>query len=123
MGLISLVKGFQWPLFFECLTMAALRKLPIVFVVENNLWAIGMSHLRATTFDPEIWKKEPAFGMPGVHVDGMDVLNVREVALEAIGSARTGEEPTLVECETYRFRGHPLAKIDKIGYVGLGLFD
>ncbi|GMN42796.1 hypothetical protein TIFTF001_011990 [Ficus carica] len=99
--------------FFECLNMAALWKLPIVFVVENNLWAIGMSHLRATS-DPEIWKKGPAFGMPGVHVDGMDVLKVREVAKEAISRARRGEGPTLVECETYRFRGHSLADPDEL---------
>uniref|UniRef100_A0A803NTQ0 Pyruvate dehydrogenase E1 component subunit alpha n=1 Tax=Cannabis sativa TaxID=3483 RepID=A0A803NTQ0_CANSA len=99
--------------FFECLNMAALWKLPIIFVVENNLWAIGMSHLRSTS-DPEIWKKGPAFGMPGVHVDGMDVLKVREVAKEAIGRARRGEGPTLVECETYRFRGHSLADPDEL---------
>ncbi|TYG90898.1 hypothetical protein ES288_A12G219800v1, partial [Gossypium darwinii] len=99
--------------FYECLNMAALWKLPIVFVVENNLWAIGMSHLRATSV-PQIYKKGPAFGMPGVHVDGMDVLKVREVAKEAIGRARRGEGPTLVECETYRFRGHSLADPDKL---------
>ncbi|XAR70114.1 Pyruvate dehydrogenase (acetyl-transferring) [Bertholletia excelsa] len=99
--------------FFECLNMAALWKLPIVFVVENNLWAIGMSHLRATS-DPQIWKKGPAFGMPGVHVDGMDVLKVRAVAKEAIERARRGEGPTLVECETYRFRGHSLADPDEL---------
>ncbi|QCE13364.1 pyruvate dehydrogenase E1 component subunit alpha-3, chloroplastic-like [Vigna unguiculata] len=99
--------------FYECLNMAALWKLPIVFVVENNLWAIGMSHLRSTS-DPQIWKKGPAFGMPGVHVDGMDVLKVREVAKEAIGRARRGEGPTLVECETYRFRGHSLADPDEL---------
>ncbi|CAL5383225.1 unnamed protein product [Camellia sinensis] len=99
--------------FFECLNMAALWKLPIVFVVENNLWAIGMSHLRATS-DPQIWKKGPAFGMPGVHVDGMDVLKVRQVAKEAIARARRGEGPTLVECETYRFRGHSLADPDEL---------
>uniref|UniRef100_A0A2P2JW95 Pyruvate dehydrogenase E1 component subunit alpha n=1 Tax=Rhizophora mucronata TaxID=61149 RepID=A0A2P2JW95_RHIMU len=99
--------------FFECLNMAALWKLPIIFVVENNLWAIGMSHLRATS-DPEIWKKGPAFGMPGIHVDGMDVLKVREVAKEAVGRARKGEGPTLVECETYRFRGHSLADPDEL---------
>uniref|UniRef100_A0A803LPH5 Pyruvate dehydrogenase E1 component subunit alpha n=1 Tax=Chenopodium quinoa TaxID=63459 RepID=A0A803LPH5_CHEQI len=99
--------------FFECLNMAALWKLPIIFVVENNLWAIGMSHLRATS-DPAIWKKGPAFGMPGVHVDGMDVLKVREVAKEAVNRARTGEGPTLVECETYRFRGHSLADSDDL---------
>ncbi|KAL4353430.1 hypothetical protein GQ457_06G031040 [Hibiscus cannabinus] len=99
--------------FFECLNMAALWKLPIVFVVENNLWAIGMSHMRATS-DPQIYKKGPAFGMPGIHVDGMDVLKVREVAKEAIGRARRGEGPTLVECETYRFRGHSLADPDEL---------
>ncbi|KAK7397475.1 hypothetical protein VNO78_18649 [Psophocarpus tetragonolobus] len=99
--------------FYECLNMAALWKLPIVFVVENNLWAIGMSHLRSTS-DPHIWKKGPAFGMPGVHVDGMDVLKVREVAKEAIERARRGEGPTLVECETYRFRGHSLADPDEL---------
>ncbi|XP_058105008.1 pyruvate dehydrogenase E1 component subunit alpha-3, chloroplastic-like [Magnolia sinica] len=99
--------------FFECLNMAALWKLPIIFVVENNLWAIGMSHLRATS-DPEIWKKGPAFGMPGVHVDGMDVLKVREVAKEAVARARSGDGPTLVECETYRFRGHSLADPDEL---------
>lgn len=103
--------------FFECLNMAALWKLPIVFVVENNLWAIGMSHLRATS-DPEIWKKGPAFGMPGVHVDGMDVLKVREVAKEAIERARRGDGPSLVECETYRFRGHSLADPDELRDAG-----
>ncbi|CAI5978864.1 unnamed protein product [Closterium sp. NIES-64] len=99
--------------FYECLNMAALWKLPVIFVVENNLWAIGMSHLRSTS-DPAIWKKGPAFGMPGVHVDGMDVLKVREVALEAIDRARRGDGPTLIECETYRFRGHSLADPDEL---------
>nr|GEV50495.1 pyruvate dehydrogenase E1 component subunit alpha-3, chloroplastic [Tanacetum cinerariifolium] len=58
--------------FFECLNMAALWKLSIIFVVENNLWAIDMSRLCAT-LNQEIWKKGPAIGMPGVHVDGMEV--------------------------------------------------
>ena len=61
--------------FYESLNMAALWKLPVIFVVEYNLWAIGMSHLRSTS-DPVIWKKGPPFGVPGVHVDGMDVLKV-----------------------------------------------
>ena len=61
------------------MNMATLYKLPIIFVVENNLWAIGMYHPRATAPSygddtPQIWKKGPAFGMPGVLVDGMDVL-------------------------------------------------
>jgi len=99
--------------------MAALYKLPHIFVVENNKWAIGMSHPRATAHSvgdtyPEIWKKGEPFGMPGVHVDGMDVLKVREVALEAIARARRGEGPTLIEAETYRFRGHSLADPDEL---------
>lgn len=99
--------------FYETLNMAALWKLPIIFVVENNLWAIGMNHFRATSV-PEIYKKGPAFGMPGVHVDGMDVLKVWEAAGEAVARARRGEGPTLIECETYRFRGHSLADPDEL---------
>jgi pyruvate dehydrogenase E1 component alpha subunit len=99
--------------FFECLNMAALWKLPILFVVENNKWAIGMAHERATS-QPEIYKKASVFGMPGVEVDGMDVLAVRAVAQEAIARARVGEGPTLIECLTYRFRGHSLADPDEL---------
>lgn len=99
--------------FFECLNMAALWKLPIIYVVENNKWAIGMAHERATSV-PEIYKKGPAFGMVGVEVDGMDVLAVREVAQAAIARARAGEGPTLIEALTYRFRGHSLADPDEL---------
>ncbi len=99
--------------FFECLNMAALWNLPILFVVENNKWAIGMSHERATS-QPEIFKKASVFGMPGVEVDGMDVLAVRTVAQEAVARARAGEGPTLIECLTYRFRGHSLADPDEM---------
>ncbi len=99
--------------FFECLNMAALWKLPILFVVENNKWAIGMAHDRATS-DTEIYKKAKAFGMHGVEVDGMDVLAVRTVAQEAVARARAGEGPTLIEALTYRFRGHSLADPDEL---------
>ena len=76
--------------FFECLNMAQLWKLPIIFVVENNKWAIGMAHDRATS-DPEIWRKAGSFGMAGEEVDGMDVLAVRAAAQRAIERARAGE--------------------------------
>jgi len=99
--------------FYETLNMAALWKLPIIFVVENNKWAIGMSHERATSM-PEIYKKASVFGMAGVEVDGMDVLAVRSVAQEAILRARAGEGPTLIEALTYRFRGHSLADPDEM---------
>jgi pyruvate dehydrogenase E1 component alpha subunit len=93
--------------------MAALWKLPILFVVENNKWAIGMAHDRATS-QPEIYKKASVFDMVGVEVDGMDVLAVRAVAQEAIARARAGEGPTLIEALTYRFRGHSLADPDEL---------
>ncbi len=99
--------------FFECLNMAALWKLPIIYVVENNKWAIGMAHNRATS-QPEIYKKASVFDMVGVEVDGMDVLAVRKVAQEAVARARAGEGPTLIEALTYRFRGHSLADPDEL---------
>jgi pyruvate dehydrogenase E1 component alpha subunit len=99
--------------FFETLNMAALWKLPIIFVVENNKWAIGMAHERATS-QPEIYKKASVFNMVGVEVDGMDVLAVREVAQAAVARARAGEGPTLIEALTYRFRGHSLADPDEL---------
>ena len=63
--------------------------IPIIFVVENNKWAIGMAHDRATS-NPEIWRKASAFGMHGEEVDGMDVLAVRGAAQRAIERARAG---------------------------------
>lgn len=99
--------------FFECLNMAVLWKLPIIFVVENNQWAIGMAHHRSTSF-PEIYKKAEAFGLPGIEVDGMDVLAVRNVCIQAVERARNGQGPTLIEALTYRFRGHSLADPDEL---------
>nr|YP_010330238.1 pyruvate dehydrogenase E1 component alpha subunit [Porphyridium aerugineum]UNJ17954.1 pyruvate dehydrogenase E1 component alpha subunit [Porphyridium aerugineum] len=99
--------------FYECLNMAVLWKLPIIFVVENNQWAIGMAHHRSTS-SPEIYKKGTAFGLPGIAVDGMDVLAVRKVTQEAVARARKGEGPTLIEALTYRFRGHSLADPDEL---------
>lgn len=99
--------------FFETLNMAALWKLPIIFVVENNKWAIGMAHERATS-QPEIYKKASVFNMFGVEVDGMDVLAVRAVATEAVARGRAGDGPTLIEALTYRFRGHSLADPDEM---------
>nr|QCI07598.1 Pyruvate dehydrogenase E1 component alpha subunit [Nitophyllum punctatum] len=99
--------------FFECLNMAVLWKLPIIFVVENNQWAIGMAHHRSTSL-PEIHKKAQAFGLPGIEVDGMDVLSVRNVTQQAINRARKGQGPTLIEALTYRFRGHSLADPDEL---------
>nr|WDB00669.1 pyruvate dehydrogenase E1 component alpha subunit [Cavernulicola chilensis] len=99
--------------FFECLNMAVLWKLPIIFVVENNQWAIGMAHHRSTS-QVEIHKKAHVFGLPGIEVDGMDVLAVYQASKQAIERAREGEGPTLIEALTYRFRGHSLADPDEL---------
>ncbi len=99
--------------FYECLNMAQLWKLPIIFVVENNKWAIGMDHNRATSH-PEIWRKAEVFGMHGEEVDGMDVIAVHAAAQRAVARAREGAGPTLLECLTYRFRGHSLADPDEL---------
>lgn len=99
--------------FFECLNMSVLWKLPIVFIVENNQWAIGMAHSRASS-RTEIYKKAAVFGLPGIEVDGMDVLAIQQAAQEAVARARSGEGPTLIEALTYRFRGHSLADPDEL---------
>jgi len=99
--------------FFECLNMAALWKLPVIFCIENNGWAIGMAHERATS-DPVIYRKGPAFNMPGIQVDGNDVLATREAFGEACARARTGGGPTVIEFMTYRQRGHSLADPDEL---------
>ncbi len=69
---------------------------------------------RAATSVPEIYTKGAAFGMPGIQVDGMDVLAVYETAKAAVARARAGEGPTLIEALTYRFRGHSLADPDEL---------
>jgi pyruvate dehydrogenase E1 component alpha subunit len=99
--------------FYECLNMAVLWKLPMIFVVENNQWAIGMAHHRSTS-EVEIYEKAKMFGMPALEVDGMDVLAVHEVAKEAVERARSAKGPTLIEALTYRFRGHSLADPDEL---------
>nr|UNJ15603.1 pyruvate dehydrogenase E1 component alpha subunit [Cyanidiaceae sp.] len=99
--------------FFECLNMAALWNLPVVFVVENNQWAIGMAHHRSTS-QVEIHKKAAVFGIKSCEVDGMDVIAIYKTAQEAILKARRGDGPTLIEALTYRFRGHSLADPDEL---------
>jgi len=84
--------------FYECLNMAALYKLPHIFVVENNKWAIGMSHARSTASTagdeyPYIYKKGPAFGMPSVYVDGMDVVKVSRAGGQGLASSKGWRVP------------------------------
>ncbi len=91
--------------FHETLNMASLWALPVVFVVENNLYAASTPAAIAFPIE-DIADRAAAYGMPGAVVDGQDALAVREVAEEAIARARAGEGPTLIEAKTYRFEGH-----------------
>lgn len=89
----------------EAMNMAAVWKLPVIFVVENNLYAASTSIDRAFAIE-HIADRASGYGFPGVIVDGMDVLAVQEAAQKAIERARSKQGPTLVECDTYRFVGH-----------------
>lgn len=91
--------------FHESVNFAALHSLPVVFVCENNLFS---SHLPLATRRPcdEIAKHAVPYGIPGVRVDGNDVLAVRKATAQAVERARAGLGPTLIECVTYRWRGH-----------------
>jgi 2-oxoisovalerate dehydrogenase E1 component len=92
-------------MFHEAVNLAAVLSLPVVFVVENNQYA-EFTPLHRHTLVTELSKRAEAYGIPGVSVDGNDALAVYEAALAAIGRARRGEGPTLLECRTYRISGH-----------------
>jgi len=91
--------------FHESMNMAAVWRLPVVVVIENNHYG-EYSPLAATTAVSRLADRAAAYGIPGVYVDGNDLLAVREVAAAAFARARAGEGPTLVEADTYRHEGH-----------------
>ena len=91
--------------FHESLNLASLWKLPVVYVCENNEWAICTRINDACRVD-NLADRASAYNMPGVSVDGNDVMAVYEATKEAVKRARNGEGPTLVECKTYRIRSH-----------------
>lgn len=91
--------------FHESLNMAAIWKLPVLFICENNLYG-EFSRIDHTTPVEDLAKRAEAYAMPGVVVDGNDVLAVKAAAEEAVGRARAGGGPTLIEAKTYRHRGH-----------------
>ncbi|HSO93869.1 MAG TPA: pyruvate dehydrogenase (acetyl-transferring) E1 component subunit alpha [Candidatus Dormibacteraeota bacterium] len=97
--------------FHESLNVAKLWHLPIVFVCINNQYGMGTSVKRASAVT-EIWKKACAYDMTGESVDGMDVLAVRRVADRLVAQAREQREPSLLECVTYRYRGHSMSDPD-----------
>lgn len=91
--------------FHESLNMASIWKLPVVFVAENNFYGISMNQRRHQAVK-DISDRASAYNIPGVSVDGNDVFAVYESVTEAISRARKGYGPTLIECKTYRHRGH-----------------
>jgi pyruvate dehydrogenase E1 component alpha subunit len=91
--------------FHEALNIAAVWKLPVLFVCENNLYALSASFSQTTSVR-DVAERAKAYSIPGAVVDGMDVLQVYETALPAVERVRRGEGPALIECKTYRFLGH-----------------
>jgi pyruvate dehydrogenase E1 component alpha subunit len=91
--------------FHESLNLAGIWRLPVVFVCENNQYGMSMSVDRSTA-GGSVAERAKAYGMPGARADGNDVVDVFEAATEAVVRARAGEGPSLVECVTYRYRGH-----------------
>lgn len=93
--------------FHELLNLAALWKLPVLFVCENNLYSMGMALERAEA-ETDIARKAAAYAMPSEHVDGMDVIAVEAAARRAVASIRDLGGPYFLECRTYRFRAHSM---------------
>ncbi len=93
---------------YESFNMAALWKLPVVYVVENNRYAMGTSVARASA-QTDFSKRGLSFGIPGEQVDGMDVRTVREAAQRAVAHARERQGPFILEMQTYRYRGHSMS--------------
>jgi len=99
--------------FHESINLASAWSLPVIFVCENNLYAMGTRQSRIMNIE-NIADRAAAYGIPGVTVDGNDVLTVHETSQNAVNRARSGRGPTLIECKTYRHKGH--SRVDPAKY-------
>jgi len=93
---------------YEAFNMAKLWDLPVVFVIENNQYAMGTSVQRSSA-ETELYKRGSSFEIDGIQVDGMNVLEVRDASIKAIKHARNGKGPMILEMKTYRYRGHSMS--------------
>jgi len=93
---------------YEAFNMAKLWSLPVVFVIENNQYAMGTSVIRSSA-ETELHKRGSSFEIKGIQVDGMNVLEVRDATEKAIEHARDGKGPMILEMKTYRYRGHSMS--------------
>jgi pyruvate dehydrogenase E1 component subunit alpha len=93
---------------YESFNMAALWKLPVLYVIENNKYGMGTSVERASA-GTDLHLRGQAYGIPGVQVDGMDVMTVRAAADKAVAAVRNGKGPYILEVMTYRYRGHSMS--------------
>lgn len=94
---------------YEAFNMAALWKLPCIFVIENNRYAMGTAVTRASAPGAELCDRGKAYGIPGIQADGMDVEAMAEAGQIAISNARAGKGPYIIEAMTYRYRGHSMS--------------